>query len=294
MVHQTGDDLPLLLPQLQLKNVELVGVGVLLDCFDPCNPQVQTFQEKILRRSFGLLLIFLSGGFPLCLAAGEAFPQGLDEIILKTLKKDFRLRNGRYTVGSAQGIPAYFGHTEPAGNSIRGFRNIGGNQYRQIADKESQVPEKPGSLFRSLLAGPPGLSVLEGLVSHGGEGENFPESIPQLRPLQMGGNLLFMHCHLFPELCVRFGLRKFSVIETVHKGEGPVYQVAQVADQLSIHLLLKILPGKEGIRLFGAIIVYIEAPYIRGDSCFLGVGTEHADPLALGELTALVVQILGG
>ena len=58
-------------------------------------------------------------------------------------------------------------------------------------------------------------------------------------------------------------LRDNAVIIARHKGERPVYQITQVPDQLAVYPLLKILPRKQGIVLFGAVIEDIEPPHIR-------------------------------
>ena len=87
-------------------------------------------------------------------------------------------------------------------------------------------------------------------------------------------------------------LRDNAVIITRHKGKRPVDQITQVADQLAVYPLLKILPRKQGIVLFGAVIEDIETPHIRRNPRILCIGAEHADPLRFGEFAGFVVEVL--
>ena len=70
------------------------------------------------------------------------------------------------------------------------------------------------------------------------------------------------------------------------EGEGPVGEVAEVADELAVHLLLEIGPGESGVASLGPVVEDIESPDVRGDAGLDGVGPEDADSLGLGELAA--------
>ena len=97
---------------------------------------------------------------------------------------------------------------------------------------------------------------------------------------------------IFPGRSETIPLRDNAVIIARHKGERPVYQITQVPDQLAVYALLKILPCKQGIVLFGAVIEDIETPHIRRNPRILCIGAEHADSLRFGKLAGLIVEVL--
>ncbi len=103
-----------------------------------------------------------------------------------------------------------------------------------------------------------------------------------------------MLTHLLPEGRIRLGFGDFSLVETADEGQGAVDQIPQVPDKLAVDLLLKILPGEQCIGFLRAYIIDIKAPDVGGNTRLSGIGAENADALALGELSAFVIEVLRG
>src|SRR6056297_491678 len=109
----------------------------------------------------------------------------------------------------------------------------------------------------------------------------------------MSGNLCFPGFYFLYKIFSRRYLRDPTFLESADKRKGPVYQVCQVSYQFSVDLFLKIVPGKNRIGAFGAIVKNIKAPHVCRDAGILCVVSKDSDPLTFRKLPALVVQILG-
>lgn len=86
---------------------------------------------------------------------------------------------------------------------------------------------------------------------------------------------------------------QFRIVILEQKRKSSLVEIANVVDQLAVHLHLEVLPSELGVLVFGSDRKQVESP---GEDWYLRdvdhIGSEHSGSVSLGELDALVIQVL--
>ena len=91
----------------------------------------------------------------------------------------------------------------------------------------------------------------------------------------------FLLLYLAKELFVQGTRSKVAVEETLYECKGSVHKVGEVSNELSVDLLLEILPRECEVRVLGPVVEHVETPDIGGDPSLLDIVSKDAYPLAL-------------
>lgn len=86
---------------------------------------------------------------------------------------------------------------------------------------------------------------------------------------------------------------QFRIVILEQKRKSSLVEIAHVVDQLAVHLHLEVLPSELGVLVFGSDRKQVESPGEDWDLRDVDhIGSEHSGSVSLGELDALVIQVL--